>query len=228
MSTTTPHNIAEHKTMTSYVVGFMLSLVFTVVPYYLVVNRIFTGMTLLITILGFAMAQLVVQVVFFLHIGRGSKPKWNLYFFVATFSAILVVVGGSIIIINNLHHNLATSDQTRRIIDSEGIYQVGGLLTGACQGRHTNYRVIIQKGKTEPLLTVASLCDTLTFINKDTTDLEVTFGTHPHHLAYAGLTAFALSKDHSKTITLSELGTYQFHDHLRPEIVGSFAVVNNN
>lgn len=221
------HSTTKHQTMASYVVGYLLSLIFTLAPYYLVVHHLVFGITLLLTILGFAVVQLIVQVVFFLHLGRGPKPKWNLYFFIATIGVILVVVGGSVIIIHNLHNNLATSDQTKRLVDSEGIYQVGGVRTGACQGRHANYRITIKNGKTDPLLAVASQCDTLTFINNDNVNLELTFGTHQNHSVYAGLTAFELRKEHTKTITLSELGTYQFHDHMRPEIKGSFAVVNN-
>lgn len=217
----------DDKTMASYIAGFILSLIFTLVPYYLVVNRVVVGLSLLITILGFALVQLIVQVVFFLHLGRGPKQRWNLYFFIATIGIILVVVGGSIVIINNLHNNLASSDQTRRIIDSEGIYQVGGELTGACQGRYTNHRIIIKDGAADPLLTVASRCDTLTFIDEDSTNIEVLFGPHEQHSVYAGLSSIALRKDHSKTITLSEVGTYQFHDDLRPKTVGSFAVFDN-
>lgn len=226
MSTVAPHE-NDNKTLLSYVVGFLLSLVLTLVPYYLVVHHIVVGMTLLFTILIFAVAQLFVQVVFFLHIGRGPKPRWNLYFLIATVGLVLVVVGGSVVIIHNLHYNIAPADQTRRLVDSEGIYQVGSRLTGACQGYRANHRIVITNDKTTPLLTVAGQCDTLTFTNNDTTNLQLTFGTHEQHAVYAGLTDFPLPKNHSKTITLSELGTYQFHDHMRPGVTGSFAVVDN-
>src|SRR5687768_12731131 len=87
---------SEHGTMKSYVIGFVLSLIFTFIPYYLVVNKTVSGGVLLATILGFAVLQMIIQITFFLHLGRGPKPKWNLYFFISTVGIILVVVGGSI------------------------------------------------------------------------------------------------------------------------------------
>ena len=214
--------------LTSYVVGYLLSLAFTLIPYYLVVSHRVVGSILLITILTFAMAQLLVQVIFFLHLGRGADAKANVYFFIGTVSAMLVVVVGSIVIINNLHSSMATIDQTKRIVDSEGIYQVGGELTGACQGRHMNHRVVVQAGKVDPLLTIASKCDTLTFIDKDSVNIELVFGTKALASSYAGQDKIDLRKDHPKTITLSQVGTFQFHDSMRPEVRGSFGVVDAN
>lgn len=214
----------EHGAMKSYVIGFLLSLVFTFIPYYLVVNKTVSGTVLLVTILGFAVLQMIVQILFFLHLGRGPKPLYNVIFFISTVGAILVVVGGSIIITNNLHYNMLPSDQTKKLVDDEGIYQVGGKDTGACQGQHTNYKVTIKNGQVSPVYTLASKCDTLTFINEDNEVREITFGTHPEHGVYAGENELTVRKGRSKTITLSESGSYQFHDHLRAETAGGFTV----
>jgi len=224
MSNSDHHHSVEHKSMVSYTVGYILSLVFTLIPYYLVVNQVFTGQTLLLTIMAFAVLQLIVQVVFFLHLGRGPKPRWNLYFFLGTIVAILIVVAGSIVIINNLHGNVASSEQTKRLVNSEGIYQVGGEKTGACKGRYTNHKVSFKDGRIDPLVTVATQCDTLTFSENSGTEVDLAFGTHDDHSVYAGLQGIDLRKNRTKTITLSEIGTYQFHDNKRPEAVGTFAV----
>lgn len=214
----------EHGTMKSYVTGFILSLILTFIPYYLVVNQAVTGSALLATIIGFAVLQMVIQVTFFLHLGRGPKPNWNLFFFISTVGIILVVVGGSIMIINNLHYNMSPSDQRKKLVGDEGIYQIGGEITGACYGQHTNHKVTIKNGQVRPLYTVASKCDRLTFINEDDEVREITFGTHPEHGVYAGENELIVRKGRSKSITLSEPGTYQFHDHLQAEIAGHFTV----
>jgi len=99
----------DHGTVMSYVVGFVLSVICTLIPYYLVVNNILSGTTLQVCILAFAFVQMFIQITFFLHIGRGPKPRWNLVFFAGTFGIILMVVFGSIIIINNLHYNMSPS-----------------------------------------------------------------------------------------------------------------------
>ncbi len=218
----------DDKSLASYIIGFVLSLIFTIIPYYVVVNHLLKGSSLLLAILGFAVVQLIVQVTFFLHLGRGPKPNWNLFFFAATLGIILIVVGGSLIIINNLHRNLIPADQARRIVDNEGIYQVGGETTGACHSVRTNHVITIKDGKTLPLLTIAKKCDTLTFVDKDTANLDIGFGSARLNMPYAGLSSVAVPKGHSKTITLSELGTFQFHDRVRPLVIGSFAVFEQN
>ncbi len=214
----------EHGSTKSYVIGFLLSLLFTVIPYSLVIKQTVSGNTLLATILGFAVLQMIIQITFFLHLGRGPKPKWNLFFFISTVGIILVVVGGSIMIINNLHYNMSSSDQTKKLANAEGIYQIGGEKTGACQGQHPNHKVTIKNGQVSPLHTVASKCDTLTFINEDDNVREITFGTHPQHEVYGGETELVVRKGRTKSITLSESGTYQFHDHMQAETAGDFIV----
>ena len=85
--------IKEHGTITSYVAGFVLSLIYTLIPYYLVVNHQFSTSALVTTIISFGIAQMIIQVVFFLHLGRGPKPFYNVVFFFATVGLIVVVVG---------------------------------------------------------------------------------------------------------------------------------------
>lgn len=214
----------EHGTMEAYVIGFLLSLIFTFIPYYLVVNQTVRGAGLLAMILGFAVVQMIIQITFFLHLGRGPKPRWNLFFFMATVGIILVIIGGSIMIINNLHYNMTPLDQTKRLVTDEGIYQIGGEKTGACQVLRDNHKVTIKNGQVTPLHTEARQCDTLTFINEDDVVRDIAFGEHPEHGVYAGESDLTVQKGRGKTITLSETGTYTFHDHFQEETAGNFSV----
>lgn len=216
---------AEHGTTKSYIIGYLLSLAFTAIPYYLVVNKTFGGATLLAAILGFAVFQMVIQVFFFLHLGRGPKPLYNVVFFVSTIGIILVVVGGSIFIMSNLYHKITPSEVTTRLAENEGIYQIDGAKTGACQGVRSNHQVTIKDGVASPSFTEARLCDTLTFINEDSRVREMTFGTHPKHDAYGGEYELLVRKGRAKSITLNQTGKYEFHDHLDPSVNGEFSVL---
>ena len=214
----------EHGTVMSYTIGFILSLVFTVVPYYLVVSKSVSGNALLATILGFAVAQMIIQILFFLHLGRGPKPLYNIAFFVSTVGIILVVVGGSLFIMRHLHYNMAPTEVSRSVAEKEGIYQVEGKKTGACQEIGANHKVIIGNGAISPRQIKTSLCDTLTFISQDDILHEIAFGLHPNHETYAGEGDLHLRTGRNKTITLNQSGTYQFHDHVNPELTGDFTV----
>lgn len=213
----------EHGTLQSYIVGFLLSLLFTFIPYVLVVNEVLSGTKLLVTILGFAVVQMLIQVTFFLHLGRGPKPNWNVYFFVSTVGIIIMVVAGSVIIMNNLHYNMSPTDKVKKIANDEGIYQVGGKPTGACREMGENHIVTITNDEVTPLMTIAKKCDTLSIVNNDA-EREIAFGAHPNHDVYAGETELIIRTGRSKTITLSEVGSFQFHDHLQPGTSGQFIV----
>lgn len=216
----------DHKqeTVTSYVIGFILSLIFTVIPYYLVVNKTITGNTLLATIVGFAVLQVFIQVFFFLHLGRGPKPLYNVAFFAGTVAAIVLVVGGSLFIMSHLHYNMDSAQTAKQLAESEGIAQVEGNKTGACHDIKTNHQIIIVHGAISPTQITAHLCDTLSFTNQDSVTRTIAFGTYTKPAPYVGQTGVIMRKGLSETITLNQTGTFTFYDNLSHDLTGSFTV----
>ncbi len=215
---------APRTATASYVIGFLLSVVFTVGSYYLVVNHRVSGNTLLSAIIGFAILQMLIQVFFFLHLGRGPKPAYNVVFFGATVGFILVVISGSLFIMSHLYANMAALQVTTRLAQTEGISQVGGKKTGACQEIRAHHTVIISGSTASPVHTDAKLCDNLTFIAQDKVLHDIAFGPHPNHQSYAGELDLLVRKGQNQTITLNQSGTYLFHDHLDPTLTGEFTV----
>lgn len=216
---------SEHGTMRSYIIGFILSLVFTFIPYFMVVNQVITGTSLLVMILGCAVIQMLIQIVFFLHLGRGPQALYNIAFFAMTIGTILIVVGGSVVIMENLHYNKKPSDQVKVLVEGEGIYQVGGVPTGACQGQHQNHRVTITEGVVSPVYILAKKCDTLTFTNEDSDERKISFRVDDKQITYAGLSEVMLrTGGYNKTITLSETGSFTFYDYAEPDINGNITI----
>ena len=93
-------------TISSYVIGFALSVVLTLTAYVLVVQHLLTGKALMAAIVGLAIVQLIVQLFFFLHLHRESKPRWNLVVFMFMLLILLIVVIGSLWIMHNLDYNM--------------------------------------------------------------------------------------------------------------------------
>jgi cytochrome o ubiquinol oxidase operon protein cyoD len=89
-----------------YVTGFILAVGLTILAYLMVTDYWLVGNTLIFSAMGLALVQLVVQLVFFLHLGRESKPRWNLSIFFFTILVLLVIVGGSLWIMYNLNYNM--------------------------------------------------------------------------------------------------------------------------
>lgn len=97
----------EHPgNLKSYVTGFILSVVLTLIPYFLVQNGLIQGMSLVIVIVALAFVQLVVQLLFFLHMRHEAKPRLNLVVFISFLSIILIVVVASIWIMQHLNYNM--------------------------------------------------------------------------------------------------------------------------
>jgi len=104
----------------SYSIGFIASIVLTLSAYALVVMHLLPGMILLAVIFGLAFVQLIIQLVYFLHLGAESGGRWKLGMVIATAGLIFVIIGGSIWIMNHLNYSMmASPDQMQKYIDSQ-------------------------------------------------------------------------------------------------------------
>ena len=98
---------ATHATLRSYVTGYLLSLLLTVEAYLLVVHHSFSKRVLVGTIVGLALTQFVVQLRFFLHLGRETKPRWKLLAFVFMIIVVAILVFGSLWIMSSLNNRMS-------------------------------------------------------------------------------------------------------------------------
>jgi cytochrome o ubiquinol oxidase operon protein cyoD len=96
----------DYGTARMYVTGFISSLVLTVTAYLLVVNHAFSRHGLIAAVVVLALTQFFVQVIFFLHLGRESKPRWKLAVFLFMTMVVLILVFGSLWIMTNLNYRM--------------------------------------------------------------------------------------------------------------------------
>lgn len=97
---------AGKKALQSYSVGFVFSLLLTIAPYYIVTRHVFETRSLTLIVAFFAVIQLLVQVVYFLHLNKKSKPHWNMVVFFFTLLIVLFLVVGSLWIMYHLNVNM--------------------------------------------------------------------------------------------------------------------------
>ncbi len=221
---TKPKHDSAHGSTSSYVVGFIISLIFTIVPYYLVVNEVLAGNTLVVVILAIAVWQMLIQLLFFLHLGRGPKPLYNVVFFGATAGIIVITIGASLFIMDNLYRNMTPEEVILRQSQEENIAQIGGRETGACIEPRESHIVTVSYDGLEPATVIAKRCDTLTFVNETSVDHEFAFGEHPYDLSYGGIDIVKLGTNGPEVITLNEVVDYPIHDHLDPDLRGFLVV----
>lgn len=115
-ASTAESNASYRHTLNAYMTGFLLSIALTICSYLLVEAHLGSGYTILshpfivVAILVFAVVQLVVQMLFFLHLGEEKKPRWRLLTVVLASIFVLIVVVGSIWIMANLNYRMTPHD----------------------------------------------------------------------------------------------------------------------
>lgn len=97
------HNAAggSHGSVKSYLIGFVLAVILTVIPFKLVMDGTLPHSTVLPVILGAALVQIIVHLVYFLHMDRSSEQRWNVMAFLFTIMVVAIVLVGSLWIMHN-------------------------------------------------------------------------------------------------------------------------------
>jgi cytochrome o ubiquinol oxidase operon protein cyoD len=95
---------ATHGSLRSYLVGFLLAIALTLVPFGLVMSHAPIGTPLLVA--AFALAQIIVHIVYFLHVNRSEEQRWNLTALLFTAIVVCIILGGSLWIMHNLYLNM--------------------------------------------------------------------------------------------------------------------------
>lgn len=104
-----------------YVIGFSVCLLLTAAAYVAVTQHLFGG-ALIPIIVGLASVQVLVQLVFFLHLGEETKPRWKLVVFIFMLMVLAILVCGSLWIMQNLNYHMSSDDTNTYLIKDEGVH----------------------------------------------------------------------------------------------------------
>lgn len=94
----------SHGSFSSYATGFVLSVILTAIPFYLVMHPVLAPGATIATILALGVVQIFVHLVFFLHLSVRGEKGWDVTAFLFTALITLVLIVGSVWIIWNMHH----------------------------------------------------------------------------------------------------------------------------
>ena len=96
-----------HGTQSSYLLGFVLSVVLTAIPFWLVMSgAIDNKQATAIVIMAFAVVQIVVHMVFFLHMNTASEGGWSMLALIFTLILVVIVLTGSLWVMYHLNANM--------------------------------------------------------------------------------------------------------------------------
>jgi cytochrome o ubiquinol oxidase operon protein cyoD len=117
--------IARHEeeklTLKPYLYGYSISLALTLTAYFSVKNHLASTTTLIGLVVVLALTQFMVQIFYFLHLGKETKPRWKLYVFLLMVSIVIIIVFGSIWIINNLNSRMSIPQQIQYLNSQNGL-----------------------------------------------------------------------------------------------------------
>lgn len=96
-----------HVTMGDYVKGFILAVILTAIPFYLVMNNVITDRSTAVAVLGlFAIVQVLVHMVYFLHMNARGEGGWTMMALIFTLVLVVITLSGSLWIMYHLNANM--------------------------------------------------------------------------------------------------------------------------
>jgi cytochrome o ubiquinol oxidase subunit IV len=99
-------DIGYHATVKGYGIGFMLSLILTAIPFWLVMAKVLPAHLTAPIILGFAAVQMVVHMIYFLHLNAKVEGGWSMLALVFTAALVVIMLAGSIWVMYHMNTNM--------------------------------------------------------------------------------------------------------------------------
>lgn len=91
-----------HGSLQAYMTGFVACFLLTSTSFLLVALSVFSYPVLVCMLITLALTQAVAQLLFFLHLGREDKPRWETLVFYFMLLLLLIIVIGTLWIMYDL------------------------------------------------------------------------------------------------------------------------------
>ncbi|CAN5132024.1 cytochrome o ubiquinol oxidase subunit IV [soil metagenome] len=95
-----------HGSLKGYWIGFALSVVLTAIPFWLVMTRPLTTQATALIIMAFAAAQMIVHMIFFLHMNRRAEGGWSIMALLFTVVIVAIALAGSLWVMYHMNVNM--------------------------------------------------------------------------------------------------------------------------
>ena len=104
-----------HGTWHGYLIGYLSATFLTGAAFALATNDWMTPASIVAAVSVLAIAQMLVHLIFFLHINTAPEQRTNILAFATTMLIILILVVGSLWIMSHLRHNMMPMDMMIRM-----------------------------------------------------------------------------------------------------------------
>lgn len=101
------HDDGPHSSFSGYMVGFVLSVILTAIPFWLVMDGVITHRPTAVMVLGaFAVAQILVHMVCFLHMNGKVEGGWTLLSTIFTVVFVAIAIAGTLWVMFHMNENM--------------------------------------------------------------------------------------------------------------------------
>ena len=96
-----------HFSLRGYLTGFALSVVLTAIPFWLVMGKVIPSAALTgVVLVVFAAIQILVHMVYFLHLDARSEGGWNLLSILFTVILVVILLAGTLWVMYHMNANM--------------------------------------------------------------------------------------------------------------------------
>ena len=109
------HEEGPHSTFSGYMIGFFLSIILTAIPFAVVMGDVFESRNATILVVTFfAVVQILVHMVFFLHMNGKVEGGWTLLSTIFTVVFLAITLAGTLWVMYHMNTNMMpmTHDMT--------------------------------------------------------------------------------------------------------------------
>lgn len=101
------HGGEGHGTLRGYVIGFLASVVLTIIPFWLVLGDVTGNPTVTaLLVMELGVIQILVHMFYFLHMNSSSQGGWTLMALIFTVVIVLITLIGSMWVMHHLNTNM--------------------------------------------------------------------------------------------------------------------------
>ena len=101
------HDVGPHSTFSGYMTGFVLSVILTAIPFWLIMAKVIEGRTSAVLVLGaFAIVQILVHIYYFLHMNSKVEAGWTLLSTIFTVVFVVIALSGTLWVMFHMNANM--------------------------------------------------------------------------------------------------------------------------
>jgi cytochrome o ubiquinol oxidase operon protein cyoD len=105
-----------HGSLKSYLIGFVLSVILTAIPFWLVMTgALGSNEATALAIMVLAVAQIVVHMIYFLHMNARSEAGWTMMALIFTIVMVVIALIGSLWVMHHLNANMMPTHDMSQI-----------------------------------------------------------------------------------------------------------------